>query len=214
MSFSLSNLCRARSALALLLIPTLTLPGYSQQAGDLKIKVIEGENAQHNIRRKAVSATLVEVRDLNNHLVPGARVQFELPALGPGGHFADGSRTLTVIADPQGRAAMSGFVPNDQQGQFRIVISASDAGRTASIGISQTNVLFSAPAGGQAAVPSKRSGPGTKLLLLLVIGAAAAAGGIAAAKGGGGGSSTTAASSTTPAPTTVSIGSISVGAPH
>jgi len=202
-----------RSLVALSLAALLAGSAAAQENEALRIIVIDGDNARHNIRTHAVSPTVVEIRDLNNRPVAGAHVEFELPALGPGGHFSDGGRKLAVMSDSLGRAATFGFVPNDQEGQFRMVISAYENGRNASLGIVQYNALYNVPAAAKAVRPAK-SNAGTKLLLLVVIGAAVAGGGIAASKSGsssGSGSSAASVSQSTAAPT---IGTITVGGPH
>ena len=196
--------------LAASLAALMSIPACAQQGDGMRILILEGENARHNIRRKAVSPTMVEVRDDANKPVPGARVVFTLPALGPGGRFADGGRVLTVLADGAGRASLTGSVPNDQEGQFRVVVQATDNGRSASVGIVQNNVLYSVAAP-HAAAHEAHSGAGTKLLVLLAIGAAVAAGGIAAAKSGG---PSAAAAPSVPAATAVSVGAITIGGPH
>lgn len=203
-------LSHRRQLLALslaLLVPRAAFP----QQEWLKVAVIEGENASHNIRRKAVSPTVVEVRDERGQPAVGAQVEFLLPALGPGGLFSDGTRTSTGVAGEDGRVALTGFVPNDAEGRFTIVVKARLGTREGSTSITQNNTLFQSSA--SAAPPRSSSTGRSKLFLVLVAGAGAAAAGIVAVRGGrqSGSAGTT---TTTSSPTTVTIGGITVGGPR
>ena len=87
-----------QSCFALLLSGFLAHSAVAQDAGILKINVMEGNNAVNNIRRKAITPVRVEVRDEHNKVLPGTRVRFTMPSTGPGGSFADGSQGPTVAS--------------------------------------------------------------------------------------------------------------------
>jgi hypothetical protein len=144
----------------------------------ISIRVIEGQNAINNITRQTAYEPVIEVQDNAGRPVAGATVTFLLPAIGPGGAFTDGSKTLMLQTDEDGRAAGRGLRPNNQVGQFEIRITASHQGKTANATITQTN----------AAPAAAGTKSGRKLAILLgVIGGGAAAAAIAVAGGGGGG---------------------------
>lgn len=174
-----------------------------QESGGLKVVVVQGENAQNNIRTKSATQVGVEVRDEQDKPVPGAEVVFQLPAAGPGGVFNGWMRNQTARTNAQGQATTSGFAPNDEEGRFNIKVTARQGNKTGTAIIAQSNLRSSGSA--SAAVRSKRK----TLWVLLGLGAAAAiGGGIAASRGG--------SSSSTPSTTPVSItaGPITVAAPR
>jgi hypothetical protein len=203
---------RFRTSISMLLVSLLAAPLFGQDAGTLRLVVRDGDGAVNNFRRKIVSPVEVEVRDERNRPVEGARVRFTLPALGPGGRFADGSRTAELTTDPRGRAGISSFVPNEQEGRFSVVIDAVSKGREASAVVSQTNSRYVVPSPSSRAMELTSTGRrGSRTLaIVLGIGAAAAAGGVLAIRGGGGRTPGAAATS----PVGVSVGGISVGGPQ
>lgn len=179
-------------------------PAWAQEAGgQLNIVIVEGDGAINNIRQRTAREPIVQVEDQNHKPIAGAAVVFLLPDQGASGVFANGSRTLTVMTDAQGRAVAHGFRPNSVQGKLQIHVTASHQGQTATATISQTNAVGAA-AGAAAA------GVSGKLIAILAIAGAAVAGGVIAATRGGGGGST----ATITPPTTVTPGTGSVGAPH
>lgn len=186
--------------LALLMAMTLaaqTVPG------GLNLVVVEGDGAINNVHQRTAREPVVQVQDENHKPVAGAAVVFTLPSNGASGEFVNGARTLTVMTDNEGRAAAR-FQPNTVKGKFQIRVNASQNGRTASVTISQTNVVAAAGAAGAAA-----AGVSVKLIAIVVaVAGAAAAGGVVAATRGGGSTTTTAA-----APVTITPGTGTVGAP-
>jgi len=173
-----------------------------EAGGQLNIVIVEGDGAINNIRQRTAREPIVQVEDQNHKPIAGAAVVFLLPDQGASGVFANGSHTLTVMTDAQGRAVARGFRPNNVQGKLQMRVTASHQGQTASTTISETNAV-SAAAGTAAA------GVSAKLIAILVIAGAAVAGGVVAATHGGSSSTTT----TTP-PTTVTAGTGTVSAPH
>jgi hypothetical protein len=131
---------------------------------------------------------------------------FSLPNNGASGVFANGSRSMTVLTDSQGRAVARGLKLNKASGEMKIHVNASYQGQTASKDITQTNTVAAAGAAGAAA----GAGISGKVIAILVaIAAAGAAGGAYAATHGG--------SSTPPAATpstTITPGAGTVGTPH
>ena len=165
-----------------------------------RVEVLEGDGAINNIKLHRAKEPVVRVADQDGHPLANVAVTFLLPEKGPGGSFADGKNTLTVMTDADGRAVGRGLRPNNSAGQFQIHVTASFQGQAAVANIMQTNAT---PAQG---------GSSKTLLIVLLIGGAAAGGGAAAALGKGGSSS-----STTPPPTSTGVvitpGSPSFGHP-
>jgi hypothetical protein len=155
--------------LSLLLAVWIAAP--AQVAPMLNLVVVEGDGAVNNIRQRTAREPVVQVEDENHRPVAGAIVVFTLPMNGPGGTFANGAKTLTVVTDNDGRAVARGLRPNTTKGQFDIRVNASKNGQTASAIISQTNVILTATGAVAAA------GISAKLITLLAVGAAAVAGG-------------------------------------
>ena|SRR5690242_16132229 len=171
------------------------------QAPTLRVVIVEGEGAINNIKERVNREPIVQVEDENHKPVAGAAVIFFLPNQGPSGVFPNGTRSLTVTTDAQGRAVASGIRPNNVAGQLQIRVTASYQGQVASATITQTNVAAAGAAAG--------AGLGTTAKLLLIIGLAggAAAGAIVATHSG--------SSSTPSTPPAISItpGTPTVGAP-
>jgi hypothetical protein len=172
-----------------------------ETGGQLNIVIVEGDGAINNIRQRTAREPIVQVEDQNHKPIAGAAVVFLLPDQGASGVFANGSHTLTVMTDAQGRAVARGFRPNNVQGKLQMHVTASNQGQTASATISQTNAVG-------AAAGAAAGGVSAKLITILIIAGAAVAGGVVAATRGG-------SSSTTPTPpTTISAGTGTVTAPH
>jgi hypothetical protein len=173
----------------------------------LNLVVVEGEGAINNIRQRTAREPIVEVQDENHRPVAGAIVTFTLPSRGASGVFANGSNTLTVTTDAQGRAVARGLRPNNVSGQVQVRVNANFGGRTASTVINMTNAAAATAAGASA------GGVSGKLIAVLVAVGAAAAGGIAYAATRNGGTTTTPTVPATPA-TTVAAGTSQVGPPR
>lgn len=194
--------------LALLMLP---LPPMAAQEGAitlLNIVVVEGEGAINNIRQRTAREPIVQVEDQNHKPVAGAAVTFTLPSRGASGAFPNGSRTVTMVTDSQGRATANGLKPNTVKGKVEIRVNASHSGKTANATITQTNVAGAAAAGAVA------GGISAKLLIgIVAVAGAAAAGGVIAATRGG---STTTTTSPGPGgiPTIISPGPGTVGPPR
>lgn len=105
---------------------------------DLRIVIIEGEGFTNNIKKHTAREPIVEVRDRNNSPVPGAVVIFTLPNSGASGTFANGGRLVSVVTNQTGRASTV-FRPNSVAGSFKMNVTASANGHTATATLSQTN---------------------------------------------------------------------------
>jgi hypothetical protein len=168
------------------------------QAPQLKIVVLEGENAVNIIQQKTAVRALVEVRDQNNLPVSGATVTFAVT--GKGGATVTGAQTVTVTTGTSGQAALTGMTPSSSGG-LQISVNAAFKGLSAATSITQTVVATAATAaaiagGAGTAAAGGGGGIGTGALIGIIGGVGAVAGGVAVA--GGGGSESNDVSSTGP----------------
>src|SRR5690348_8350565 len=111
--------------LALLLTGLMASPALPFAAAQdtplkLNITIVEGDGAINNIRQRTAREPIVQVEDQNHRPIAGAAVLFELPGQGASGVFPNGSHTLTVMTDSQGRAVAHGLRPNNVKGQFQM----------------------------------------------------------------------------------------------
>ncbi len=118
----------------------LTVAPAAAQQAQLRLVVVAGQDALNNIRLTENRDVIVELQDQNRLPVMGAEVTFILPDAGPGGTFPDGTRSLTVTSDAQGRAVAAGIRPNGETGPLQIRVSATYLGLTATAVVQQTNV--------------------------------------------------------------------------
>lgn len=171
--------------------------------GRLKVNIIAGQGAVNNIVVGVGAQPIVEVLDEKDAPVAGADVTFEAPGSGASGTFF-GKATQTVKTDAKGRALVTGFSPNSQQGRFQILVKAVAGSATGENTISQTN-------GGPGMGASTVNPPSRKKMwtILAIAAGAAAGGGIAASRNG---DSTT--TSATKRPVTIGAGPITVGGPR
>jgi len=198
----------------LLLLNLLGPPAaHAQAAAGIQIVIVEGEGAINNVKERVNREVIVQVDDQNHKPVAGAAVTFFLPNDGPGGTFANGMNSLTTTTNAQGRATARGIQFNGQAGAMQIRVSASYAGRTASIVVNQNNVLSGASTAGSGIGGGAGGGMSlsTKLLIIgAIVGAGVAAGVVIGSRGG--------SSSTTPTPTvpaiTITPGTPTVGGPQ
>ena len=199
----------ARPIFSLLLSILIGLPqtGLAQAGQEapapakLNIVIVEGDGAINNVKQRTAREAIVQVEDENRRPIAGAAVLFMLPDSGPGGVFSNGTRTLQVITDSQGRAAAKGLRVNSTQGKFQMQVQATFQGVTATTSITQTNAVITAAVAG---------GISGKLIAILAIAGGAAAGGAYALTRSDGGGPTTPPTT----PTTISAGAPSVGGPQ
>ena len=161
-------------------------------AAGLKIVVLEGEDGVNIVKKKSAVKPVVEVRDKDNLPVAGASVLFLLPDSGPTATLASGGHSLTVLTNSAGRATITNMKPVGT-GSFKINVTASFRGQTATSTISQTNYLTVAAANAAGATTAGTVAGGTggglsgAAIIGIIAGVAAAAGvAIAVATKGGG----------------------------
>jgi len=158
--------------LAEIVAVTYTTPPIRAQAPEpkqLTISILEGEGAINNIRQRTAREAIVQVQDENHKPVAGVAVTFFLADHGASGVFSNGSRSLTVMTDTNGQAAMRGMVPNNMAGKMEIRVSARLGNLNADAVINQTNVAGAAAAGGAAI-----SGKVIALIVVIAAGAGSA----------------------------------------
>ncbi len=112
----------------------------SPSGPELKITIIDGDEAINNIRQRTAREPIVQVEDENNRPVAGAVVVFLLPNDGAGGTFTGGAKSLSVMTDANGRAVARGLRPNNVAGRYQIRVTATSQGRTGRATLQQTNV--------------------------------------------------------------------------
>ena len=167
-----------RSLLAIVLSAWLAVPGWSNQAVILQIRILEGEGAVVRAGSRASRPVTVQVTDETGKPVEAVAVSFRLADDGPTGIFPSGLKSELILTDAQGRASARDIRWNSTSGpgQIRIVASKGQAraGTLASVYISST-----AASGGGA----------KRRWILLGVSAGAAAGGLAYGLSRGGGRS-------------------------
>ena len=174
--------------LAEIIAITYATPPVRAQAPEpkqLNISILEGEGAINNIRQRTAREAIVQVQDENHKPVAGVAVTFFLADHGASGVFSNGSRSMTVLSDTNGQAAMRGMVPNKMAGKMEIRVSAKLGSLSADAVITQQNAAGAAAAGGAAI-----SGKAIALIVVGVV-AAAAVGVVLATRGGSSSSTTT-----------------------
>lgn len=122
----------------LLILPA---PGRAQQSTDLRLIVVAGEGAAHDLGKGVVTIPVVEVQTGQGTPVEGAQVAFTSPLTGPSATFYGASHAVTVTADASGRAAATGFAPNAEGGGYSIEVVARYRDEQAAISLPQTNLL-------------------------------------------------------------------------
>ncbi len=190
----------SRLSIVLLLVPA----GIILAGPALRIVVVEGDGAINNVRAHTTHDPVVEIRNDQDELVPGASVTFQTPATGASAEFDDGMRSFITQTDAAGRAATHGLRPNSITGPYEIRVNASYQSQSASTVITQTN-----------AAPAEAKS--SKKIWIIGLAAGAAAGGAFAASHGGKSSSSslqTATTGQTAAAGSIVAGSPSFGPPH
>jgi hypothetical protein len=174
----------------------------------LEIRVLEGDSTVYSTGSRATRGVTVLVTDETGRPVDGATVSFSLPADGPGGVFASGSRTEIATTRADGRASVWGMQWNRTAGPFEIRITAIKG--QARAGTVSSQYLSDAPAAAQLAPGKIRTGWGShKILWISLAIAGAAVAGVAASSGG----KTAAASSAATSAVQIGTPTISLGRP-
>lgn len=198
--FTYGLLRRASAILLAALLPGALL---AQDSGSLVVNVISGDGAINNVHRYVPTPTVVVVTNQLDQPVRGASVTFSFPPTGPSGAFADGARSWVGTTDSSGRINLAPFTPNRLEGSYRILVNVTADSRTGTAFIRETNAFSVTP------TASRHMGTGAKILIVVGIGAAIAAGSLLALKTGSNASASAAVASTS-----ISLGGITVGAPH
>ena len=171
---------------------------------EIKIVVLEGEAAKHSIVPRIGVQISVEISDDAGKPVPGAQVLFQLPASGAGGSFPGGRLSQRVVSNAQGRAASSGFAPNDTEGRFNVKVTSSSGSLTASTVVAQVNIKQ---------YESAKKSSNKLLWILLAAGGAGAAGVVAATSGKSSSSGGATGPAVVPPSITIFPGPVTVGGP-
>jgi hypothetical protein len=119
-------------SLAFLLAGIAHLSGQSS----LRIEVLEGAGAIHDVTCADPMRARVRITGLAGRPISFAAVTFEVPEQGPGGSFADGQR-LSVASDEKGVASVRGLALRPEPGPWRLHVTASYRGRTGHAAIEQ-----------------------------------------------------------------------------
>jgi hypothetical protein len=162
---------KAQSLFLVCLLFTNLLRG---QDSAFHLTVVAGDGAKHNIHEKFRIQPVVQVTDENDKPIQGATIVFTLPSKGPGGTFEHGRHSLTLNTDAGGRAGAYGIQLNKKLGSFKIDVTASYQGQTASASIAQTSITGTKKSAGA-------FGISTKTWVLVGLGALLIAGAIVAA---------------------------------
>ena len=187
----------------LILCHFLRLPAFAQTPqGALRITIVEGDGAVYAIRQRAPKDPVVQVEDENRRPLNGAVVVFFLPDTGPSGEFFNGQKTITVTANPQGRATATGLKLGTASGPMQIRVTASSSGLTASTVINQYVGTAQRSSGGLST--------GAKVVIFLAIAGGAAAGAVFATRGK---NSSSSGASTAPPSVVITPGTPTVGGP-
>ena len=114
-------------------------------AMQLRIVILDGDNALNNIRQRTAREPVIQIEDENHKPVAGAAIVFLVRggSTGANGSFA-GSQTFTTTTDALGHATGLGFTPNTVAGNFTIAVTATLGMVTASTIIHQANVYGAA----------------------------------------------------------------------
>jgi hypothetical protein len=129
----------------------------------LTLVVVAGDGAINNVKLRSARDIIIQVQDENHRPVAGASVAFAVEAKGAAaGSFAHSGflksgKLLTLLSDHNGRA-IAAIKPNHAIGVFKINVTASLHGQTATAAITQTNTLASATAATSAAGSAGGSG--------------------------------------------------------
>jgi hypothetical protein len=142
----------------------------AEGASKLRIVILEGEGAVNNIRQRTARDPVVKVVDENDRPVAGAVVMFTMPLRGPGGTFANGARSVTMLTNSQGVATTTGMTPNAVAGEFGVQVNASYQGQTASTTIAQTNAVGAAAGASTAATLGIIGGIAAGVAVAVVVG--------------------------------------------
>ncbi|GIU75295.1 MAG: hypothetical protein KatS3mg004_2382 [Bryobacteraceae bacterium] len=150
------------------------VPG-ARQPEELRIVIVEGDQAILNVRQRVAREAIIQVEDENRKPVAGALLTLTAPRDGASVVFSNGLNNITLTTDEMGRAVVRGMRPNSVQGRFTIRITAVKDGMKGSAEMQVSNAAGAAAGGGVS----------MKLIGILAAAGAAAAGVAVAARGDG-----------------------------
>ena len=195
-----------RNFFKMLIAGLLVVTLQAQQADALKMTVTQGEpvppSKKESNKRAApiASGVIVEVRDNSGRIVPGARVQIDTPA--------SAGKPILGWTDTEGRAYIDGVVPPGQEGKVPIMAEARFNGLLGRTTFNNSAMLPPAPVvTGTFTFNKPNHRLRNTLIIAGLVGAAALAIALALTLPGG-------AKPAVPTPTSVTLGSIGVGAPQ
>ena len=128
-----------KGCLCIVLAALLAAPAWAQQAGGLQVTVTAGDGAVNDITAGTAVEPAVEVRGPGGQPLAGAAVEFVAPLAGPSVTFYGASSKQTMTTDEEGRAQVATALPNTNQGEFTIQVTAEAEGLQGAAQISQTN---------------------------------------------------------------------------
>ena len=200
---TLIHVFRRCAILSILWLP-ISIPPLRAAPDDpalLQVKILEGEGASYAPGSRATRGVTIQVSDETGKPVE-ATVTFRLPEDGPGGVFANGSRTEIAATDAGGRASVWGMQWNRTPGSFELRITASKgAARAGTV----CSLYLTDKAEKSRSGPRVRSGHKWLWIAIGVAGGAATLG-VARSTGSSTGTAATSTASVTLGTPTVSIG--------
>jgi hypothetical protein len=97
----------------------------AEELTGMNIRIVEGEGQQYAMGSRATRGVAVEITDDFGKPVEGATITFLLPERGPGGVFANGTRTEVATSRSDGSAQVWGMQWNRSPGPFELRITAA-----------------------------------------------------------------------------------------
>jgi hypothetical protein len=152
----------------------------AEDAPALQIHVAEGDGSTYAIGSRATRGITIQITDDAGKPLDGVTVTFRLPDAGPGGTFANGSKTEILTTHADGRAGVWGMKWNRQAGTFDVRITATKGEARAGTVSSQHLTETSGPS-----APKLGSANHKWLWIALVAGAAGAGAAVAARNSSG-----------------------------
>ena len=135
-------------------VQTAPAPG---QTHALRVDVLAGDGAKNATQIHVAVQPVLQILDNRNLPVAGAVVTLECPVAGPGVVFANGSRSISLVSEMEGRVVLHGATPVGL-GPFEIAITASYNNYVASATIHQTNFRTAADAAAARLPPNNIAG--------------------------------------------------------
>ncbi len=193
-------------ALSLMAVPALA------EVSSFNLRVIEGGDSSVTAGSVSRWRLIVRVEDETGRPVRGVTVTFRLPSDGPGGRFASGMASESLITDGDGTASVFGIRWADQPGLARVQVAATRGGNRADLAIPVT-VLRPSESTSREPESVKASGSSSKKWLILAGIAGGAVAGLAFAGGGSAAGAAAPVAGAVTAPITIQPPTITIGKP-